>query len=293
MDNWREQSSWRTRDPAAAGAATAPTSDKPARPQQPPRPLSGRLTAPSWRTSGASPSNDDDAPPREQQQRRRDFPSGTGTRPSDRRARTSARPQSEEESAAAVAIAEGRRIYIGNLRYQAKPDDIATVLKASGFDAFVRIHMSVDPFTGRNPSYCFVEFADKEVAASAMETLEGKLLLGRELKCRPCVPKGAQSGGGAGGGGSAGGAGRQGGSEGLSRWGDWSERKNGGGADGGRGRDRVRGGRLEGEDDVVSSAFRYQKDFTGKRLYVGGLPRMLDQATNFAEMTELFKDYKV
>jgi RNA recognition motif-containing protein len=95
--------------------------------------------------------------------------------------RTNKTPQKDEDGAA-KAIAEGRRIYIGNLRYQAKPDDIEDLLKANDLSQFNNIHISIDPFTGRNPSYCFVEFPDAESATKAMEILEGKELLGREGK---------------------------------------------------------------------------------------------------------------
>ncbi|KAI0452944.1 RNA-binding domain-containing protein [Xylaria acuta] len=181
------------------------------------------------------------------------------TRPYDR-ARTNKSPQKDDDGAA-KAIAEGRRIYIGNLRYQAKPQDIEELLKANDLGHFTNIHISIDSFTGRNPSYCFVEFPDADSAKAAMEVLEGKELLGREVKCRPCQPKGSGSGGKP--------------SEAPSRWGQWSGEKQ--------------------TDDLsrLKNLDRYRQDQTGKRLYVGGLPRMHDQATNFAEMTELFKDFKL
>jgi hypothetical protein len=53
-------------------------------------------------------------------------------------------------------------------------------------------------------------------------------------------------------------------------------------------------GEKEGEDKSRPNSFdRYRQDFSGKRLYVGGLPRMHDQATNFEELTELFKGFTV
>ncbi|KAJ2966370.1 hypothetical protein NUW58_g10677 [Xylaria curta] len=94
----------------------------------------------------------------------------------------------------------------------------------------------------------------------AMEILEGKELLGREVKCRPCQPKGSGS------------VSKP--AEAPNRWGQWTSEK-------------------QGDDRSGPKSFdRYRQDFTGKRLYVGGLPRMQDQATNTAEMTELFKDFK-
>jgi RNA recognition motif-containing protein len=47
----------------------------------------------------------------------------------------------------------------------------------------------MDPFTGRNPSYCFVDLVDADEARRAIETLNGTSLLGRVLKVKPCVIK--------------------------------------------------------------------------------------------------------
>lgn len=49
--------------------------------------------------------------------------------------------------------------------------------------------MSVDPFTGRNPSYCFVNMEKKEVAEDAITYLNGKDVLGRPAKIKMGVPK--------------------------------------------------------------------------------------------------------
>ena len=47
--------------------------------------------------------------------------------------------------------------------------------------------MSVDPFTGRNPSYAFVDFETPEDANRAMSSLNGMEVLGREVKINPGV----------------------------------------------------------------------------------------------------------
>ncbi|KAI0837426.1 RNA-binding domain-containing protein [Hypoxylon sp. FL0890] len=267
-DNWRDKSNWRTARDSAPSTTSAPRNPRPA--------YQGRLAAQSWRTkepAGAS----GDAAPQDEQREQRDRPQrgdwGRGTRPYDRE-RTN-KPQTNENSAS-KAIAEGRRIYIGNLRYQAKPDDIETLLNDNELANFESIHISIDHFTGRNPSYCFVEFPDRETADRAMSTLEGKLLLGREVKCRPCIPKGGASGG------------RQ--SASLDRWGRWSGEKNG---RDGEDEPAVEQSPEAAGGDEPSPLNRYTKDFTGQRLYVGGLPRMHDQATNFSEISELFKDFQI
>ena len=52
-----------------------------------------------------------------------------------------------------------------------------------------RIDISIDPFTGRNPSYCFVELETKEKSEQAMQQLDGRDFLGRPVKIRPGVAK--------------------------------------------------------------------------------------------------------
>ncbi|KAI3340538.1 RNA-binding domain-containing protein [Ustulina deusta] len=287
--SWRDASNWRSEAPASS--------------PRPSRFTPTRTTGASWRDRQAKKTAEDGQTNGDNNASRHlesedFFPK---SRPYDR-VRTNRIPQKDDDGAAR-AIAEGRRIYIGNLRYQAKPDDIEGLMRANDLGHFTNIHISIDPFTGRNPSYCFVEFPDADSAKTAMEILEGKELLGREgklslplplcfidrldrgcvprapdiagflqgdcrilirdivVKCRPCQPKGSGSGGKP--------------SEAPSRWGQWS-------------------GETEGDDQSKPKSFdRYRQDFTGKRLYVGGLPRMHDQATNFAEMTELFKGFKL
>ncbi|KAI0096842.1 RNA-binding domain-containing protein [Hypoxylon sp. NC0597] len=270
-DNWRDSSNWRTPRDSAPSTARNP---KPA--------YQGRLAAQSWRTKETAGDPSDIAAQGEQrgqrdQREQRERPQrgdwGRGTRPYDRE-RTK-KPQADESSTA-KAITEGRRIYIGNLRYQAKPDDIEMLLNDNELGTFESIHISIDHFTGRNPSYCFVEFPDRETADRAMSTLEGKLLLGREVKCRPCIPKGGAS------------EGRQNAS--LDRWGRWSGEKNG--RDGEDESNTGQAPKATRAEDPASLN-RYTKDFTGQRLYVGGLPRMHDQATNFSEISEIFKDFQI
>jgi hypothetical protein len=53
----------------------------------------------------------------------------------------------------------------------------------------MNIDISIDPFTFRNPSYCFVDLSSVEDAGLAMQIMSGKLLLGRPLKVRCCDKK--------------------------------------------------------------------------------------------------------
>jgi RNA recognition motif-containing protein len=42
--------------------------------------------------------------------------------------------------------------------------------------------MSIDPFSGRNPSYCFVDLASTENASAVIQKLKNKTIRGRPLK---------------------------------------------------------------------------------------------------------------
>src|SRR4051812_33768345 len=49
------------------------------------------------------------------------------------------------------------RLYVGNLLYSATKADIMQFFTDNGFNP-TNLTMSVDPETGRNPSYCFADF---------------------------------------------------------------------------------------------------------------------------------------
>ncbi|ETS73972.1 hypothetical protein PFICI_13838 [Pestalotiopsis fici W106-1] len=191
------------------------------------------------------------------------------------------RPQRQQEDSpeTAAAITEGRRIYLGNLLYSTTPDDIELFLTNNGFPKFEKVHISIDPFTGRNPGYCFIEFAEKETADSAMEKLEGLPLFDRAVKCRPCQPKGnvrraAQW------------PREEGNSSSYNRWGTWDKSGSAGASAG-----RLSG--LNGPNDTMKHYQVSKAQEEGRQLYVGGLPRMLDQAENEVEIRDIFKDFEV
>jgi RNA recognition motif-containing protein len=56
------------------------------------------------------------------------------------------------------------------------------------------INIAVDPMTGRNPSYCFVDFKTKEMAERVMEEYDGRDFQHRPLKVKPGVRTGTQTG---------------------------------------------------------------------------------------------------
>ncbi|QSZ34166.1 hypothetical protein DSL72_005754 [Monilinia vaccinii-corymbosi] len=189
--------------------------------------------------------------------------------------------QQEESPETLQAIAEGRRVYLGNLFYEATPDKIDEFLASNGVGSVTNVHISIDPFTGRCPGYCFIEFEEKKNADEAMEVLEGVLMFGRPVKCRPCRPKGNVRRGGPGQ--------RDRGENsnlGYNRWGNWEKSA----------ASDAQTGRLSELSGPNAALRHYQASNSqkeGRQLYVGGLPRMLDQAENELEIRSIFKDFEI
>jgi len=84
------------------------------------------------------------------------------------------------------------RLYVGNLLYSAQKDDILQFFNENGFNV-ANISMSIDPETGRNPSYCFVDFENPEDASRAMGELNGRDVLGRTVRISPGVARRQQN----------------------------------------------------------------------------------------------------
>jgi RNA recognition motif-containing protein len=139
-------------------------------PQRERQPVNFRSTASTnWRLK-------DDSPRPEQPQRR----GGGFSRSNDQRD-----SNSQDESAA------GTRLYVGNLLYTAQKADIESLFTDQGFNV-VNVSISTDPFTGRNPSYCFVDLASADEAQRAIAELNGIEVLGRNLRVSPGVAKRGQ-----------------------------------------------------------------------------------------------------
>ncbi|KAF2159039.1 hypothetical protein M409DRAFT_71287 [Zasmidium cellare ATCC 36951] len=83
------------------------------------------------------------------------------------------------------------RLYVGNLPYAAQREDIETLFAKNNVP-LKKMDMSIDPFTGRNPSYCFVEL-DPADADLAMEALQGQTVRGRPVKVNLNTQKGPRT----------------------------------------------------------------------------------------------------
>jgi len=118
-------------------------------------------------------------------------------------------------------------IYVGNLSFEVKEDDLRQAFEAHGKVESATIIM--DKFSGESRGFGFVEMASKDEATAAIAEMNGKDLKGRALNVNEARPKTEGGGGGRGGPRRSGGGG--GGGRGGSRGGF-----GGGGGGGGGGR---------------------------------------------------------
>lgn len=81
----------------------------------------------------------------------------------------------------------GKRIYCGNLSFQATEDDVRTLFSAYG--EVTDVHIVMDRETGRARGFGFVEMATGEAAEQAIRALDGKNVAGRPLKVNEAQPR--------------------------------------------------------------------------------------------------------
>ena len=134
----------------------------------------------------------------------------------------------------------GNKLYVGNLPYTVRDEDLQQAFGAFGSVNSAKVMMERD--TGRSKGFGFVEMGSDAEAQSAIEGMNGQSLGGRSLvvnEARPMEARPPRSGGGGfggpRGGGGGGGYGGGGGGEGgfRSPYGGGGRREGGGG--GGRG----------------------------------------------------------
>ena len=137
----------------------------------------------------------------------------------------------------------GNKLYVGNLPYTVRDDDLQQSFSAFGNVNSAKVMMERD--TGRSKGFGFVEMGSDAEAQQAIAGMNGESLGGRSLvvnEARPMEPRPPRSGGGGfgggrreggfgGGGGGYGGGGNDGGFR--SPYGGGGRREGGGG--GGRG----------------------------------------------------------
>jgi hypothetical protein len=106
----------------------------------------------------------------------------------------------------------GNRLYVGNLPYSVRDNDLQTAFGAFGSVTSARVMMERD--TGRSKGFGFVEMADDAQAQAAIAGMHGQELGGRTVvvnEARPAESRPPREGGGGGyGGGRSGGGGGRG-----------------------------------------------------------------------------------
>ncbi|MBI4822118.1 MAG: RNA-binding protein [Deltaproteobacteria bacterium] len=136
----------------------------------------------------------------------------------------------------------GRKLYVGNLSYKITESELRDIFAESGDVTDVKVVL--DRETGRPRGFAFVEMATDADAGKAIESLNGREVMGRTMNVSEARER-ERGGGGGGGGGfrrGPGGGGGGGGDRGMDRGGGGG----GGGGDRGDrrgGRDRDRGNR--------------------------------------------------
>jgi cold-inducible RNA-binding protein len=129
----------------------------------------------------------------------------------------------------------GNKLYVGNLPYSFRDEDLQQAFSAYGSVSSAKVMMERD--TGRSKGFGFVEMGSDAEAQAAIGGMNGQQFGGRGLvvnEARPMEARPPRSGGGFGGGGGAGG-GRSGG-------GGYGGGGGGGGYGGGAGGGRSGGG---------------------------------------------------
>ncbi|MBU7573581.1 MAG: RNA recognition motif domain-containing protein [Hydrogenophaga sp.] len=132
----------------------------------------------------------------------------------------------------------GNKLYVGNLPYTVRDEDLQQAFSAYGSVNSAKVMMERE--TGRSKGFGFVEMGSDAEAQAAIEGMNGQSLGGRSLvvnEARPMEARPPRSGGGGFGGGRSGGGGFGGGGGGeggfRSPYGGGGRREGGGG--GGRG----------------------------------------------------------
>ena len=102
----------------------------------------------------------------------------------------------------------GNKLYVGNLPYSFRDDDLLQAFSQHGTVTSAKVMMERD--TGRSKGFGFVEMGSDAEAQTAINAMNGQQFGGRGLvvnEARPMEPRAPRSGGGFGGGGGGGGYG--------------------------------------------------------------------------------------
>ncbi|MBX9794229.1 MAG: RNA-binding protein [Burkholderiaceae bacterium] len=126
----------------------------------------------------------------------------------------------------------GNKLYVGNLSYNVRDDDLQQTFAQFGTVSSAKVMM--DRETGRSKGFGFVEMGSDAEAQSAINGMNGQQMDGRALVVNEARPREERPGGFGGGGGRSGGGGFGGGGGGGG-FGGGAGRSGGGGYGGGGG----------------------------------------------------------
>jgi len=134
----------------------------------------------------------------------------------------------------------GNKLYVGNLSYNIRDDDLQQAFAQYGSVSSAKVMMDRD--TGRSKGFGFVEMGSDAEAQAAINGMNGQALDGRAIVVNEARPREERPGGFGGGGGRSGGGGGFGGGGGRSGGGGGFGSGGGGGGYGGGGGGRSGGG---------------------------------------------------
>lgn len=79
------------------------------------------------------------------------------------------------------------KLFVGNISWDASDEDLQNLFAEHGEVTSARV--VTDKFTGRSRGFGFVEMATDEAAQAAIEALDGKDFMGRDMTVNVARPK--------------------------------------------------------------------------------------------------------
>jgi RNA recognition motif-containing protein len=79
------------------------------------------------------------------------------------------------------------KLFVGNISWDAADEDLQNLFAEHGEVTSARV--VTDKFTGRSRGFGFVEMATDEAAQAAIEALDGKDFMGRDMTVNVARPK--------------------------------------------------------------------------------------------------------